>query len=1855
MAIHSDTSSGLTKDEIKKILTNTFANQSKKDIESAGYDKTILGTIQCCVDSSLGQYKVKYQNGYLTAYSNDISLIYSNGTPVYVTIPENNFNNRLTISSIATNDSSAKTYTTFLEDAQRYEQYGPNLILIQPNQTEMSSYAGELALDGTVGEKEYYLYRREVPLGTGSNLITLNDKYINYLKESGSLWLGASFKTSLEDSRKTSGDYGLIIGVRFKKDVNGGETEDNIVTRTYVLNTFNMVGNPFEFTTSMSQYLISDIDSENIVDIDYIKTYVKGFPHSGTETRDTDIIVSSLVLYGANVLYDSNNDKYKIELLMPEGDTFEVNTSEDASLPITAILRVDGNPVTTNLEKRVQFWWAKKNINVDSIGNKKYNSYTGQYWECLNTRNAEQLVQAQNIDDLREDPTTTVVTDDDENNVVYFTWKPDTTGTTSIKKQKCKSRLNTFKVVAWYNNTIIEREFEIKNENGIYLLIESTGGTQFYGGNGYTNLVAGAFRDLSSSPDTPQPVTTGIKYTWTELIDERSKVLPPTNANDILNRNSDWDRTKDNENKTDEEVNTYLSTDDALYCLDRYEYYTNKATSYSDESNRESTTEERKEELKTLISICERRSKETVTFRFNKIKHSYTQGFSNVLHWYITGNANVPAVYTSTDKKNYTTAKIDIDNVVYNYYGTSGYDADVNNVLYQLSPSSITATATYAVSASDSNGEEVGYAEVRLVNDYMTSTRYSLKITNGEQVFVYNVAGYAPDSKRGSDNPRNIRPLFFKLYDNFATEGDGLIYDSENETSVDNQVSITTLQPKWRFYNNSNSLISTSYAGKPNCQALVDNPNVYELSNEAGFYYKLREMFNQNFIYQSNIELEVIYKEERVVVGTNFTFLKEGDLGTNGTGLNLDIYQPAYEAYRDGVLTQYDKVTEVDSLGNSKTYYYNPSQRHLSNIYIYATQHSPNNEKLVNLRFGQTGDGTHVTGANVTNLRGQWFNGSLSEDIDSDSQWEIMTASDQTIENSFWIHSEASTLTASSIELDMNYASETDGHWGYEPFERKKILPDTQKEVTVTANNIVKLKATHTIAEQNDTKRVDYTYYAIPYFYYNAPNMEPNIDITNRFTVVGGFDTVNYDSTGANPSYANQPFKFYLRDENGNDITSELSKPENASKVQIDWTCSKGFTKTSIKVENYSTLNETVQLYNKYITYDGKHYHCLYRHTKPTDNKPVITSAGVKYTSSKKIYKQDGVEVTESFDAANTPILEYWEETDDTDVTVCTLRPYSNYESLVSENLFNSWIAVQGTYRKASQQIYTFAAFIPIMVFCNRYGSEELNNWDGRSIKMDNELGYLIGNKVAAGKKEDDNSFTGITIGEVMYDQANKKNEVGLFGYGHYRQGDETAWGRTIFMDAKSGRTLLGPNGSAQIALDPNDGAWSRLAGWYINKDYLYKPKLSSGTDSLDINDFCQGTNSLNPPTNRQSIGLYCPQNGTTDDDDSKPFIWANGTKDRNGLDAKFYVTHGGKLYAQEAEIVGKISANEGRIGSLTTGIFINYEVPNDSGNNHYVLYNSAFRVQDKENGQSVNKVYMKGRIMAEEGQFGTVDEAATGADDKVCFISYNWFPWIYPNDNQDLDPILDMDAPQVPYVFYHKNFHIKRDDGTVFINGTLYAKKGRVGGWIIGDNYLKSVGYDGTSKGLKLSNDGELRGPNWYILPSGQTSFTGRNNVFQGKTFTTDSGATFGDGELRLLTGEKLYIGDTANLTANSGSFEFFTTGCKFHLGGGKAEFLSGEINCEKIGIGSTGSSGINGFTITQSSIQADDASNFNVTRTGNLTCKSITIDGQSLENYIKSIINGAYIRTKISASFKYPSGDYPAGTTQYVPLSAL
>ena len=144
-------------------------------------------------------------------------------------------------------------------------------------------------------------------------------------------------------------------------------------------------------------------------------------------------------------------------------------------------------------------------------------------------------------------------------------------------------------------------------------------------------------------------------------------------------------------------------------------------------------------------------------------------------------------------------------------------------------------------------------------------------------------------------------------------------------------------------------------------------------------------------------------------------------------------------------------------------------------------------------------------------------------------------------------------------------------------------------------------------------------------------------------------------------------------------------------------------------------------------------------------------------------------------------------------------KPIDTYNGLCVNN------AIICNITRGAEQIAV--VHIPVHFYINRYGNAAINGWDGNSITLDEQGGIILSPQVGAGKKNEDNSFTGVFMGSVKEPGA-EQEEHGLFGY--------NAGQRTISLNSEDGSARFGKTGAGQIIIDPTTGAAQLKSGNYI-------------------------------------------------------------------------------------------------------------------------------------------------------------------------------------------------------------------------------------------------------------------------------------------------------------------------------------------------------------------------------------------------------------------------------------------------------
>lgn len=459
-------------DNIQDSILNAIDTLVNNRIDKIQADKTVVATIISCTNALTNEYKVSYNGGFLYAYAQEGDS-YTQNASVYVLVPQGDFTQKKTIVGKTQNRDNDENISFVSSAINDYNLIGKNAVEdpkgVQPG--KLNSYK----------DKSYCLFYQR---GQSGNYLNINIAELeNDLKEAEAVLIEASFKTRLPKEHRISktGEYGLEFVLAFadrdKVDENGNTA---IKYLSYVIDSSNMTGNPFNFTSWFDQYNIYPIDLENFLYIESILGYAKGFEEKTNQQQVTlwgdDIFIKNIEFYGLKKI-TAVNGEYKLSLSMPKGSTFKSIRKDDTLDIIGKVTQKQVN----NLSDATTFYWFIQDNRI-TTSSENYHLYGGTGWRRLKDKGSNY----------------TCVVSGNEN----------------------RAYENKYLCVAVYRETVILKEyFTIYNEAAKReLSISSTLGVKFSFDRGtpeLTCLVDGKAADFESEKATPHK-DSWFRFVWSK-------------------------------------------------------------------------------------------------------------------------------------------------------------------------------------------------------------------------------------------------------------------------------------------------------------------------------------------------------------------------------------------------------------------------------------------------------------------------------------------------------------------------------------------------------------------------------------------------------------------------------------------------------------------------------------------------------------------------------------------------------------------------------------------------------------------------------------------------------------------------------------------------------------------------------------------------------------------------------------------------------------------------------------------------------------------------------------------------------------------------------------------------------------------------------------------------------------------------------------------------------------------------------------------------------------------------------------------------------------------------------------------
>lgn len=124
-------------------------------------------------------------------------------------------------------------------------------------------------------------------------------------------------------------------------------------------------------------------------------------------------------------------------------------------------------------------------------------------------------------------------------------------------------------------------------------------------------------------------------------------------------------------------------------------------------------------------------------------------------------------------------------------------------------------------------------------------------------------------------------------------------------------------------------------------------------------------------------------------------------------------------------------------------------------------------------------------------------------------------------------------------------------------------------------------------------------------------------------------------------------------------------------------------------------------------------------------------------------------------------------------------------------------IAITHQYRTSNESDDWISDFsLPLYISQRVFSSSLLNSWDGE-LKIDEDNGTIMAPMMGAGFKDSENRFNGVLMGDISKTDQISRNDTGIYGY---HEGSQS-FGFKI-----NGTAFIGKSGSGQIQFDGNSG-----------------------------------------------------------------------------------------------------------------------------------------------------------------------------------------------------------------------------------------------------------------------------------------------------------------------------------------------------------------------------------------------------------------------------------------------------------------
>jgi hypothetical protein len=1666
-----------------------FSENAKTTSNSA---MTIEGVITEVLDAGLGQYTLEYLGNTFTVYSNS-NIAYSVGDIVYVLIPERDFTKmKIIISKVSNRDTIALA----LENSENNSRAVSDNLINYNEVVELNSYISE---------------SKTVSLDTENFSALVN----NYLNEGyNNFTFSLNVKTNLDNSQQSGGNYGAILELPLIAA--GAEGITDLVWKSYTLDVNNMLGSPYHFQTWSPQQLNFFIDSEQYKLSSAFKPkltfFCKDFTQDLSKTDNVDIWLKDFNLELIDYFSDEDKKGYNLFIQSTEGIFFYNNSSNTKTL--TPSLNIDGRKTLLS-GKNSEIYWFIEDVEVNQ-NHADYCSYGGLGWRCLNAK------------------TNTLLNPD---GVESFDWVTNEL-THDISREEAAAATR-IKCVVIYNDKRLSSIITLKNlDYKMDLILKATNGSNvFIKDTGYAHLSAFVYyENITDKEDYKNSVLCN----WTRY---------DRNGNYINDQDSFFEIVRNNEEITIDDKIYYeteirfpvnqVDTINTIYCSAKF-------VNNGD---------------KKLIGTKEIVISTSDNFDYNLIINN-----DDIIYKYdVDGDSPAGTAYDGPSTSKVTNIA-PLDFTIQKASGDELTEEEYLHVKYtwKIPKKSLFLVTDYTSSDDDFYYKE-GYGKGSLA--YKIANRYNTSYANNgiELKIVLNNATYTSRSqinfiKEGQSGSNGtiyagrlvyggISPSSSYPYGGLNNEGIAeklkLVYNIEENIlytyDYDTYKLIPWNEGKRRIYplvyensellDTSNYTISYSMFDANSLNPCLTIGEIQESTN--GVFVELEQVPEFNNTYNNVVQATIIVNQgnSSAVNARNILYIYYPiDFIIVNKLTNVDQFRlPSLDGgYAEVVYASDGTNPSWDETSDFRTWVPAVQDFNLDdyyNLYINGSEHfiKKNNGKIVPPSKYDNGNSN-----NYIYLEGE---------VDP-------TKMDKLYNDIIEKNNEISTISDEIQDLEESYAELVDFKSNYFCPEWKVNLnyinPLLSKRTSlIYYADLLQNTNLQRLNDYLDSKEnVDASFVNELKNIFNLQSFEEDLELAKVKIYNYGFTSEDIDLISL------EQFIITISAELKTRITNIFGS-NSALQIQLL------VDDLNTQIENYQTvLNQIQELSDIYLnTYtnlcsdirDVAEMISADKYLDIRDNLLHELDTFKNYTSLKDLtnvvngfYNNVLKNIFTLNDAEVLNIRQNVTKDNNENIARLTKDKEENVKYLnnllsIRENLDTKFYYTR-----------------PIVFYFNRYEMSNINGWDGNKIETGANDEYLLAPQVGAGHKENDNSFTGIIIGERIVENT---AQTGMFGYASGVQ--------SLFLNAQNGSAVFGKNDGGQIVIDPSSTQSLLYSGIYW-KNYDNKTKLPTNytDDNKSGKGLCINLQSGDIHIANNQGKIYSGSHSTLNSTSNGFYLSQDGLS----IGSKFSVTAAGVLTATDGTFTGKITATDGAIGGWTIGA--------TSLSAKGITISSSGSISGDGSGggtwsinrgkATFNNAEITGKITSSSGQIGgfTISGSSLYSSKTVNGITYrNDFMSNEAGDPSRTALIVRHSSDGGAhwtnsfYVRYNGELHAEN----VNVTGTITANAGNIGGTTnIGLGNASSAGNNGiywdgrtcSIAGNIYANNGYFSGEVHASSGSFKGSVTATSGSFTGSLHSSEgeiggwnlSGKGFSKGDMQLLSNGLAIIDD---LSCNTGNFK--------------------------------------------------------------------------------------------------------------------